>query len=196
MIPPDATLAELCAETYDRFNTPTWCIDEVRAFRYADPGGTVVVFPGSVAPVDWARDLLALPAHAVLDHADLGTVPLGFWLGLEAVLARIEADVGGKPLVLAGHSLGGARALLAAALLASAGRRPRKTTAFAPPRVGSLNGLIREAAVAYRYRDDPVPLVPLGFAHPCPLVQLAPPLLELDVLADHHLANYRAVLSP
>ena len=147
MMPSALSLADLCAEAYAAFDKPTWCVDAVRAFRYAYPDFTAIIFPGSVTPLDWARDFLALDFHPEIEHADLGVVPLGFWLGLETVLAQILAEVGDKPLVLAGHSLGGARALLAAGLLAAQNRPPAHVAAFAPPKGRQPQGAAQRASL-------------------------------------------------
>ena len=83
-----------------------------------------------------------------------------------------------------------------AALLALRGMPPLKLTVFAPARVGALQGLLQPIpGSSYRWRDDPVPLLPSYLPHPRRVTQLGVPSFELDVLADHHIANYQAQVS-
>ncbi len=144
---------------------------------------TVIAFRGTASLRDWITDaefpLRSLPGTK-------GRVHAGFWQAVESVLGAIQARVGGgattggtvvcdgKPMVLTGHSLGGALAVLAAFRLANLGYPVRAVYTFGQPRVGD-----RAFAEAYAARlgartfravnqNDVVPRVPgvlLGYHH-------------------------------
>lgn len=149
-------------------------------WEYADC--TVVAFRGTAALRDWITDaefpLRPLPGSG-------GRVHAGFLAAVESVRGDLMAGLRGgpamtwgqavpAPMVLTGHSLGGALAVLAAWFLQQEGFAVHSVYTFGQPRVGD-----RAFAAAYQtelgertYRvvnqNDIVPRVPgvlLGYRH-------------------------------
>lgn len=125
-------------------------------------GCRVVVFRGSLTLLDWLRDAEAAP---LLDY-QLGFVHAGFMVGVRDVMVALSL-IGNAdgPLVITGHSLGGARARLLAALLVVNGVKVAQCTVFGSPRPAFANvrRVLEKSGVAlasYRNRNDPVPIVP------------------------------------
>jgi Lipase (class 3) len=74
------------------------------------PEGIALIFRGSVTLQDWLRD-----AEAIADpspHEGLGPVHPGFFAGLPELWTRLKLRLTQKPCIVAGHSLGAARASL------------------------------------------------------------------------------------
>jgi pimeloyl-ACP methyl ester carboxylesterase len=126
----------------------------VLAFRGSDP----VTLP------NWLTDVVV----RLVERGDYeGRVHQGFssvlrrvWGDVETILAAAD----GKPLFLAGHSMGGALAVLTACRLAKAGRPPVATYTFGAPRVGDVAFCAGYALPTYRVvnRLDLVPEMPLS----------------------------------
>src|SRR5690242_17007035 len=98
----------------------------VLAFRGTDP----VTLP------NWLTDAVVRLVERDEYH---GRVHHGFSAVLHRTWDKIEAtlaDAHDKPLILTGHSMGGALAVLTACRLARAGRTPVATYTFGAPRVG------------------------------------------------------------
>jgi hypothetical protein len=94
---------------------------------------TVISFRGSADAQDWLTDFQIRFADIAL-----GKVHSGFWRSVGSVIDRIEAAVDSRaPLVITGHSKGGAEAVLAAWLLARMGRSIVAVHTFGGPRVGN-----------------------------------------------------------
>ncbi len=155
----------------------------------------------------WALDFLALgiTAHAGVNHPTLGFLHAGFYDSAMSIWPDVRNAASAGPYALAGHSLGAALALLLGGLLIDAGKPPLKIGAFAPPRVGSdpfVKVVTSVPYCAYRYRDDPVPMVPFRLMPPppapqfpyrqVPFIQLGTPSFEIDETADHAIGNYVA----
>jgi pimeloyl-ACP methyl ester carboxylesterase len=158
----------------------------------------VIVFRGSLDAQDWMDDAFAVPLWDVR----LGFVHAGFMCGMNDAYVQILMACG-KNIVVTGHSLGGARARILAALLAYAGRPVLQCCVFGSPKPGfvNLSRILQKSGtpVSYRNRNDPVPLVPgllpplcLLWAHPDQWIALdsAPPPNDLEPLRDHHMAHY------
>ena len=197
----DSELCVLCAKLYASgyawdvlWQEKTWGLDAAKSlFQNA----TVFVHRGSATPRDWFDDFICVDVYE--DEA-LGSLPLGFagplrpWY--EANKAYMEPD-----MILIGHSLGAARAVEHAAMLALDGMRPRAVVVWGEPRAGmktlahALEGI---PVHSYRNRHDPVcdvPMAvwPLDWQHGHDVVALdAPPLVgdEWGGLADHHIELY------
>jgi hypothetical protein len=127
----------------------------VLAFRGTDP----VTLP------NWVTDAVV----RLVDRGEYeGRVHLGFssvlhrtWEQIERLLDTIAPE---KPLFLAGHSMGGALAMLTACRLARAGRSPAAIYTFGSPRVGDPAFCAGYALPTYRVvnRLDLVPEMPLA----------------------------------
>jgi pimeloyl-ACP methyl ester carboxylesterase len=112
----------------------------LQGFLAGNAKGMVLTFRGSTEITDWVIDA-ALP---LIDGDILGLsgkVHAGFAYSLRSQWTHIEAAInrfGGynKPLYIAGHSLGGALATLAAYKLAHEGYQVRGLYTFAAPRSG------------------------------------------------------------
>ena len=83
--------------------------------KFDTPGRQAyVVFQGSKTPLDWIRDLIGFAPS--VDHATFGPMWGGFLIGMEYAWGAIKpllADV--DEVIFTGHSLGAARADIAAA---------------------------------------------------------------------------------
>jgi fermentation-respiration switch protein FrsA (DUF1100 family) len=187
----DADLAALSAAAYTA--PAAWAAGDVAATLT----GNVVAFRGTVPDclADWLRDFDAVP----VDDADLGWCHAGFRDGARAVFPAILAGTTG-PLVLTGHSLGGALAVLTAALLRAAGQPVAELVTFGAPRAGGFRAqqLLDGVAIRqYRNAADPVPDVPWLpglFTHMrrlTPIIGRGAP----DPLDDHAISAYRAALA-
>jgi hypothetical protein len=189
----DRVLADISAETYAAGHQPTYQTQDVHLTVGKQGGILYWAFRGSACLRDWLDDVSAFPRRALVEHADLGLCDPQFLENALQVLEPLIRDIGGNPQIGTGHSKGAAEAEAIAALLALRGLPPLKLTVFAPARIGALQGLLRSIpGSSYRWRDDPVPLLPSFLPHPRPLTQLGAPSFELDVFADHHMANYQA----
>jgi fermentation-respiration switch protein FrsA (DUF1100 family) len=161
---------------------------EIRAVLTDMDGYLVISVRGTViADLDnWLTDFDALPAY----HAAIGWAPKGFLDAALALLARVGPYIEDKRLILTGHSLGGAVAVLLAALLVRAGRAVAAYAAFEPARSGfgseahALEGI---PGYITRYGNDPVPEVPPIFRHPCAVTAIGHD--ALDPFACHPIAG-------
>jgi hypothetical protein len=104
------------------------------AVKHVDDDVSVVVLRGTVTPLDWLHDLAAWvdPTH----HADLGPVHAGFYSGMRTVQRELPGIVQSRPLIICGHSLGAARAVILSALLTVDNRPPIARICFGEPRAG------------------------------------------------------------
>ncbi len=202
MISP-LVLAQVCAALY--VDTPTgfahvWDYSNCHAaFRKSD-GVDVIAFRGSRDAQDWLKDVEAVP---IWDYA-LGFVHAGFLVGVRDVMVAASL-VSGPVVAVTGHSLGGARARILAALLAYSGKPVSQCCVFGSPRPGfaNLSRILQKSGTplaSYRNCEDPVPLVPfMGglYQHPDKWIALdahsAPD--DLEPLRDHHIARYQEGLA-
>ena len=196
MIPTDA---QLCAAAAAAYAMPaTFAVSDIHAVVAAIDGLTVVAFRGTVPTSwrDWFRDIDAVPTP-VMDHPRLGLCHRGFMSGAEAILPMLLPALTG-PYAMVGHSLGGALAVSAAALLADLGRPPVVLTTFGAPRVG-IGGRLAEVLAgapgrSYRRGDDPVTTIPIWpFRHHRALTHIG--VASIDAIADHAISGYAAALT-
>lgn len=206
----DQILVDLSAAAYSE--APAWQFADVQAIRRditADM--TVVAFRGTCCTEDAIRDAEAWPTW---DQA-LGFVHTGFWIGAKGIAEQIRRDLAGRKVIFTGHSLGGALALVTAALFVHGITfRPRgwpqvtDVVTFGAPRAGfrRMRRVLAPVKIRqYWLGDDPVPMVPwlLGcYVHARPLFHLdrpePAPDLSFDLKAlvdDHHIDLYRAAVA-
>ena len=181
----------------------------------------VLSYSGSKEIQDWAHDASIIKAP----YKDMGMVHTGFSSAYEelkplqySVLGTTEIDKQ-TPLVITGHSLGGATATLAALDLKQKGYNVVSLTTFGCPRVGGseFKAIYDKAGIpSYRYVNsyDMVPRIPkVAFEHVGtpfylgsdgkmldkqePIEKLAPNAFEMakQRVSSHHLVNYEANLA-
>lgn len=204
MSPRHSDLAGLCAALYDSlegWDHLSQIGDVVVAHKRV--GDTdCVIFRGSQTTEDWLRDLAALPLTYT---AHLGFVHGGFYRYMaEALIEVLGWKLAAPRLVLTGHSLGGARALILAAQIAAL--LPEVPVAevvtFGAPRPGffKLTKLARTWPVTeYRNCRDPVPTVPVvipiifPFSSVVARTEVNQPSVESDArpFQDHRIRLYQ-----
>lgn len=198
----DGRLAEMCAASYDAEATwdQTWEFEGTHVTRRKAGDVDVIVFRGTACADDWIRDAEAFPVW----DGRLGFVHKGFMVGMDEALAAVLATC--SRVIVTGHSLGGARARILAALLAFHSRPVERCVVFGSPRPAFVNlarvlQKSKTPLASYRNRNDPVPLVPFFgglYQHPDAWKELsgAPDCDDFDPLRDHGMALYLAALNP
>ena len=133
----------------------------------------VLAFRGTANLRDWLTDIRIekkMLANGLGIHS-------GFMGAINAILPDLVSSLAHpddeKPLVITGHSLGGALAALAAYYLKILGFKIRAVYTFASPRVGNAafrqeyNALLRDITFRVVCSGDLVPLIPGIFTTPC-----------------------------
>ncbi len=154
---------------------------------WGDRGRVALTFRGTYRPDEWISNLLTLPEV----HPVLGPVHAGFF----AIACRLAGEAlnlaQDRPIVLAGHSRGGAIAILVGALLKLAGHPPVEIVTFGAPKAGyaPLRRYLADVEVRqYRKGSDPFTEWPdPPYEHIRPLQGL---LGQLDLFGDHDLLGY------
>ena len=190
----------LCSAAQSAYSTPATFIagGDVHAVVTDHDGLTVVAFRGTVPTSwdDWFRDFAAWP-YRIAEHPHLGLCHEGFLRGAVDILPQLTSVLSAaKPFVLTGHSLGGALAIAAAALLVDGGLSPAHLTTFGAPRVGMALGplLAQIEGRRFRHGDDPVPEVPSWpYLTDRPWTAIGSP--ALNPIDDHEISGYAAALS-
>jgi V8-like Glu-specific endopeptidase len=147
-----------------------------QGFLATSPELMLVCFRGTESTADWLSNLKLNPTEA----DDLGSsVHAGFWGQFEALRSQLESLMAPHhqlPLLVTGHSLGGAIAALAAATWTSS-HNLRALYTYGQPAVARSNALDHLAdLLAGRYHRfvndaDIVPRVPPGYSHAGHLLQ-------------------------
>ena len=174
-------LSQICAESYnsvdfEEFNIEVIVRDNVFAFR------------GTDEPLDVVRDLRILPWWM----PELGWVPAGFGKAARRLLPKclsvcMENDIDPDTIILTGHSLGGAVALIVGALMVRDEIVPQQIVTFGAPRCGRLKLLDGIPVTCYRHGKDIVPLVPPLMRRHKPLEQKG---IKASFIKDHYVHNY------
>ena len=191
--------AQFCAAAYDPASAwlARWETEDVHVFLTEAEGDLVIVHRGT-DPADLA-DWLVDCDLVVTQDPIVG--PVLFHEIIE-VRRDIFRRVVGHSVVVTGHSKGGAEAQALAGFLVAVGVKVAQLETFGTPKLISTGNTRLPALLGtlagqdYRHGGDPVPLLPLGFAHPRAVEQLAPARLEWpsDAIVDHEIANYIAAL--
>jgi Lipase (class 3) len=161
-------------------------------------GFDVIVPRGSDCELDWLRDADSIPFL----YEPFGHVHSGFFKGILKAYADIKPLIT-QPVVLPGHSLGGAHAQELAGLFVLDGILPSKVCCFGSPKVGYQKFAEVVAPIAnytlYKNGPDYVTDVPLTlpdfpFIHSRPLTEILelPVTNELNLFAFHHIQLYQA----
>jgi triacylglycerol lipase len=156
------------------FETP---LRDICAFAATSKAYHILAFRGTKLPQDWLVNL-ACTAEAFEDvfpgTPAIGEIHSGFGRclapGLDAVKRILKCRTMGKPLLITGHSLGGALASLTAAYFAvtrASVPKVRKVYTFGQPRVGfqkfctSYGKFVADKLIRFVNDRDLVPRVPL-----------------------------------
>jgi hypothetical protein len=143
-------------------------VDDTQCFIASTSAVTLISFRGTENLGDWLSNL-----NSIGTTRSYGGVHRGFLGAFQVVQSRLEAILGGapnRPVVLTGHSLGGALAIIAAAEWKGKFRVARVHT-FGQPAVGKedfRDFVGRNYADCYHRfvnDDDLVPMVPPWFTH-------------------------------
>lgn len=202
----DHDLVMAAAATYDPAGKPIFVgIDgAMRVFLSVVDGLNVVAIEGTKNAPGWAVDFVAIPEElrGTVSHPTLQWMHAGFYAAAIDALPTVREIAQKGPFALAGHSLGAAEAGAIGALLVLEGLKPVKIGMFAPPRVAGDKYVSVVSSVpncAYRYADDPVPMVPFTLRN-FPYRQVALDQIGrgsfareiLDPFVYHHIENYTA----
>lgn len=180
----DLDHARACAAAYSA--PPTFVWRDVHAVLDGDDLAFRGTEPTNVA--DWLRDFDWLPIR----HRTLGWCHRGFLDGVLGIFPLVPTQTTIR--VVKGHSMGGALAILFAALRTAAGQPPARLVTFGAPICAGSRARWLLADVAqthYRSGGDPVPFVPeapLFLDRPAALTQIGH--ASLDPIADHLLGAY------
>jgi hypothetical protein len=211
-------LSTICREAYD---APTYSVGHDRYSvghtnflykQYADH--QVISFSGSKELKDWGHDASISKAP----YKDWGPVHTGFSSAYEELKPLQDSILDKrKPIVVAGHSLGGATATIAALDLKQRGYNVVSLTTFGCPRVGGTefkSAYDKAGIPSHRYVNsyDVVPRIPKsGFEHVGTpyylgsngkmlksqesILKLWPWEMPKQRVSSHHLVNYETNLA-
>ena len=174
-------LSIICAESYthidfEELNIEVIVRDNVFAFR------------GTDEPWDAVRDLRILPIWT----RELGWCPAGFLRAAKRLMPKclsecMDRDIEKEDIVLTGHSLGGAVALIVGALMVRDEVNIQEIVTFGAPRCGRLKILDNTPVTMYRHGKDIVPMVP-------PVMRRHKKMRRFGAresyISDHYMANY------
>lgn len=180
-MPSHQELSRICGESYQECSFEEANIEVLVK-------GNVFAFRGTDEPKDALRDMRILP----LWTRELGWCPAGFLKASRRLVNKVtsvclEEDIDHEKIILTGHSLGGAVALILGALMTRDEIPPTEIVTFGAPRCGRLKILDSVQVTQYRHGKDIVPMVP-------PLMRRHNKLLELgkptSYIKDHFVVNY------
>jgi triacylglycerol lipase len=149
---------------------------DVCAFVASSANYNLLVFRGTKVPQDWMEDLYCTPARfdwLFASAPPLGEIHAGFGHtladGLNRIISGLAPRDQTKPLLVTGHSLGGALAALAGVCFSAMGVAVRPVSGiytFGQPRIGlhdfcnSYGRLLGSKLVRFVNQQDLVPRVP------------------------------------
>ena len=149
----------------------------------------MIAFRGTDEPLDAVRDLRILP----LWTKELGWCPAGFLKASKRLITKVMSECwtrGIKPedMILTGHSLGGACALIVGALMVRDEFYPSEIVTFGAPRCGRLKILDGTEVTMYRHGKDIVPLLPPLMRRHKPNERFGEPT---SFIKDHMMIHYQ-----
>jgi triacylglycerol lipase len=175
----EATVSGALAEY--NFGNYTWIdlqtiFQDVCAFVATSPDCHLLAFRGTKVAQDWLSDLSCTPVRfdwVFTSAPAVGEIHAGFGHtlsdGLDKILAALTPRDPTKPLLITGHSLGGALAALAGACFTVMGSSVRPVSAiytFGQPRIGlndfcnTYSRILANKLVRFVNKQDLVPRVP------------------------------------
>jgi predicted lipase len=180
-------LSSICAESYRKATFEEANIEVLVK-------GNIFAFRGTDEPKDALRDMRILP----LWTRELGWCPAGFLKASRRLVNKVtsvclERDIDHKNIILTGHSLGGAVALILGALMTRDEIPPVEIVTFGAPRCGRLKILDSVPVTQYRHGKDIVPTVPPLMRRHNKLVRLGEPK---SLIKDHFVVNYVKMKKP
>ncbi len=180
-------LSSICAESYRKATFEEANIEVLVK-------GNIFAFRGTDEPKDALRDMRILP----LWTRELGWCPAGFLKASRRLVNKVtsvclEKDIDHKNIILTGHSLGGAVALILGALMTRDEIPPVEIVTFGAPRCGRLKILDNVPVTQYRHGKDIVPMVPPLMRRHNKLVKLGKPK---SLIKDHFVVNYVKMKKP
>ena len=147
-------------------------VDDTQCFAATTDSVVLIAFRGTEAVGDWLGNLNAGFTNRTYGGQQVG-IHRGFYFGFNAVRRQLEEVLSQNPdlpIVLAGHSLGGALALIAAAEWRPTGR-VRWIHTIGQPAVGFsgfrqfITDSYRDNYFRYINNNDIVTMVPPGYSH-------------------------------
>ena len=194
----DLTLAEYCGEAYQGIGNLYSKFIGKSQHKYVIeyPNTFVIVFRGSVNKQDWLDDF----SFQTVDFYNTN-VSIGFLSCLnEDKNRQLKYN---KPIIICGHSLGGAVAQLHAFELALLGNNVSKVVTFGSPFVGAksfqeaYDNLLKVNTFRYINGNDIVPkMPPIKFYHTGNQVNIGNkykwfnPKYWIHLFIDHKISNY------
>lgn len=167
-----------------------------RAIVRQTPVGLVIAFRGSDNDACWEADFDAFP----MDVDGIGKLHRGILGAWQAMSTPVLAAIKGKPVTLVGHSLGGALALMCAIQMTVSGNAPAAVWGFGAPRVSpgtEFGELLAHVPITlYRNGNDIVPMLPVDWYLPRPMIHIGSPEMPFDNPFDHKMERYAAALAP
>lgn len=164
------------------------------------PGYDLISCRGSDCGMDWVHDADGIPFL----YPPFGIVHSGFWKGILAAYAELKALIT-QPVVLVGHSLGGAHTQYLAGLFVLDGIMPAKVCCFGSPKPGyqKFAEVVAPIANYTLYKNGPdfvtdfaitLPLFPWMHVRPLTNVLELPVTNELSLFAMHHIFLYQKAM--
>lgn len=161
-------------------------------------GYTVIAFGGSSSTIDWVKNAYALPWY----ERGMGLCHRGFLLSARKVYNHIDPKSLKWPLIIGGHSKGGAEATLFAAMMARDGIPPAYLYTYGAPKCGgdSLAKALKDVEIKrFVNGADIVPHLPPDipfinlYNHPRLSIKLDGHWIPNtpDAIRDHSMSSYK-----